>query len=474
MKNFAAIVLAAGKGTRMKSVRAKVLHPICGRPMLYYPLRLLKELGAKKTVVVVGYGADEVKGAFKDSRKWGKLKFCIQSPQLGTGHALMCASKELKGFTGGDVLILSGDVPLITRQTIKALMKIHRRQGTEGGRKALPVLSLISTLVDDPTGYGRVIRDADGRVERIVEDRDLEASERAINEVNAGIYLVNSAFLFANLKRLTRKNVQGEYYLPDLVALATDQGKRVSALTHFDPEEVMGVNNRQELAKAASIMRRNINTELMLGGVTIIDPEATYIDYGVRVGRDTTIHPNVHLLGSTVMGKGSTVEEGSRIADSTLGDGTVVKSFSVIESSKIGKGVSIGPFARLRPENTIGDGARVGNFVEVKKTRIGKGTKANHLTYLGDSVIGSDVNIGAGTITCNYDGIRKYITRIGDGAFIGSDSQLIAPLTVGKDAYIGSGSTITKDVPAGALALSRPAQKILKDWVKKKGLKKRR
>jgi bifunctional UDP-N-acetylglucosamine pyrophosphorylase/glucosamine-1-phosphate N-acetyltransferase len=386
----------------------------------------------------------------------------------------MCASKELKGFTGGDVLILSGDVPLITRQTIKALMKIHRRQAAEGGIKALPVISLVSTILEDPTGYGRVIRDADGRVERLVEDRDLEASERAINEVNAGIYLANSAFLFANLKRLTRGNVQGEYYLPDLVSLATKQGKRVSALTHLDPNEVMGVNNRQELAKAASIMRSGINTELMLDGVTIIDPEVTYIDYGVRVGRDTTIHPNVHLLGSTVIGKGSTVEEGSRIADSTLGDGTVVKSFSVIESSKIGKGVSIGPFARLRPENTIGDGARVGNFVEVKKTRIGKGTKANHLTYLGDSVIGSDVNIGAGTITCNYDGIRKYITRIEDGAFIGSDSQLIAPVTVGKDAYIGSGSTITKDVPAGALALSRPVQKILKDWAKKKGLKKKR
>lgn len=471
MKKFAAIVLAAGKGTRMKSVRPKVLHPVSGRPMLYYPLLLVTKLGAKKSVVVVGYGAEEVQEAFKDGRQWGKLTFCLQSPQLGTGHALMCASKKLKGFTG-DVLILSGDVPLITEQTIKALMRVHRRPLTEGRARVRPVLSFISTLLEDPSGYGRVIRDEANRVERIVEERDLKASERAISEVNTGIYLADAKFLFKNLKKLTRKNAQGEYYLPDLVSLATARGERVSALTHLDPNEVMGINNRLELAKAASIMRENINTGLMLRGVTIIDPDATYIDYGVRVGQDTTLHPNVHLAGTTSIGVGCTIEAGVRIADSTLGRGTIVKSFSVVESSRVGREVTIGPFARLRPENTIGDGARVGNFVEVKKTRLGKGTKANHLTYLGDSVIGSGVNIGAGTITCNYDGKKKHVTRIGDGAFIGSDSQLIAPLTVGKDAYIGSGSTITKNVPAGALALSRPEQRTLKGWAKRKGLKK--
>jgi bifunctional UDP-N-acetylglucosamine pyrophosphorylase/glucosamine-1-phosphate N-acetyltransferase len=429
--------------------------------MLYYPLRLVKELEAKKSIVVVGHKADKVKGAFKNGpsgpgpsgREWGpsgrerrKITFCLQSPQLGTGHALMCASKELKGFTG-DLLILSGDVPLITKQTLNALFKIHR---TVTDR---PVLSLITVFLGDPSGYGRVIRDEEGTVKGVVEDKDLRPGERAINEVNSGIYLASSKFLFENLKKLSKKTAQGEYYLPDLVALATAQGKRVSALTHFDPNEVMGINNRVELARAASVMRERINTELMLNGVTIIDPDVTYIDYGVKAGKDTTIHPNVHLLGQTSVGAGCTVEEGVRIADSTIGSTTTVKSFSVIESSKVGKGVSIGPFARLRPENTIGDGARVGNFVEVKKTLLGKGSKANHLTYLGDSVIGNDVNIGAGTITCNYDGFKKYVTRIRDGAFIGSDSQLIAPVTVGKNAYIGSGSTITKDVPAGSLAV---------------------
>jgi bifunctional UDP-N-acetylglucosamine pyrophosphorylase/glucosamine-1-phosphate N-acetyltransferase len=379
----------------------------------------------------------------------------------------MCASKELKDFKG-DVLILSGDVPLITKQTLKALFRVHL------SGKIHPVLSLVTVLLEDPSGYGRVIRDGQGAVKRVVEDKDLKAAEKSINEVNSGIYLASSTFLLENLKRISRKNVQGEYYLPDLVALATGRGKRVSALTHFDPNEVMGINNRIELARAASVMRKKINTELMLGGVTIIDPEATYIDYGVRVGKDTTIHPNVHLLGPTVIGTGCTVEEGVRIADSTIGNSSTIRSFSVIESSKIGKTVSIGPFARLRPENTIGDGARVGNFVEVKKTLLGKGSKANHLTYLGDSVIGKDVNIGAGTITCNYDGIKKYVTHIKDGAFIGSDTQLIAPITVGKNAYIGSGSTITKDVPPGSLALSRPEQKVIKEWVKKRGLKKKR
>ncbi len=462
MKDFAAIVLAAGKGTRMKSARAKVLHTVCGRPMLFYPLKVLKELGARDVVVVVGHEAREVKCAFKDHG----VRFCLQREQLGTGHAVMCAVKYLRGFTG-DVLILSGDVPLITKETVRALFKVHRRR-----TKPRPVLSFISVLLDDPSGYGRVIRDEAGRVSGVVEDRDLMPGQRDIREVNAGIYLVDAVFLRKNLRRLTTSNTQQEYYLPDLVQLAYSQGEKVTALTHVDPDEVMGVNNRIELARANSIMRERILRDLMLGGVTFVDPSASYVDYGVRVGRDTTVYPNVHLEGDTTVGKGCLVEEGVKIKDSLVGDDSVIRSFSIIESSSIGSSVSVGPFARIRPCSRIHDRARIGNFVEVKKSVIGEGSKANHLSYIGDAVVGRDVNIGAGAITCNYDGRKKYTTVIEDGAFIGSDSQLVAPVVVGTCAYIGSGSTITKDVPPGSLALSRAGERVIEGWVERRGLKK--
>ncbi len=462
MKDFAAIVLAAGKGTRMKSARAKVLHTVCGRPMLFYPLKVLKELGARDVVVVVGHEAREVKRAFKDHG----VRFCLQREQLGTGHAVMCAVKYLRGFTG-DVLILSGDVPLITKETVRALFKVHRRR-----TKPRPVLSFISVLLDDPSGYGRVIRDEAGRVSGVVEDRDLMPEQRDIREVNAGIYLVDAVFLRKNLRRLTTSNTQQEYYLPDLVQLAYSQGEKVTALTHVDPDEVMGVNNRIELARANSIMRERILRDLMLGGVTFVDPSASYVDYGVRVGRDTTVYPNVHLEGDTTVGKGCLVEEGVKIKDSLVGDDSVIRSFSIIESSSIGSSVSVGPFARIRPCSRIHDRARIGNFVEVKKSVIGEGSKANHLSYIGDAVVGRDVNIGAGAITCNYDGRKKYTTVIEDGAFIGSDSQLVAPVVVGTCAYIGSGSTITKDVPPGSLALSRAGERVIEGWVERRGLKK--
>ncbi|MEE9613861.1 MAG: bifunctional UDP-N-acetylglucosamine diphosphorylase/glucosamine-1-phosphate N-acetyltransferase GlmU [Thermodesulfobacteriota bacterium] len=470
MKGLAAIVLAAGKGKRMKSALPKVLHPVAGKPMLHYPIEVLRSLGAKRVAVVTGHGGGEVRSALigKDGKGGRGMKFCLQSQQLGTGHAVKCGMKGLKGFKG-DVLILSGDVPLITASTIKALLKLHRRAR---GRER-PVLSFVSAILVDPTGYGRVIRDGKGRVTGIVEQKELKGAERDIHEVNAGIYVVSSEFLIKNLKRLKKKNAQGEYYLTDLVSLASEgggrkNGKKVSALTHLDPEEVMGVNTRVELARAGAAMRGRIVTELMLSGVTVMDPDSAYVDSGVRVGRDTTLYPDVHLVGETAVGAGSTIEEGVKIKDSVIGPGTTVKSFSMIESSLIGKNATIGPFARLRPGNSIGDGARIGNFVEVKNSKIGKGTKANHLSYIGDAVIGKDVNIGAGTITCNYDGAGKHRTTIEDGAFIGSDTQLVAPVRVGKGAYIGSGSTITKNVPAGSLALSRAEQKIVKGWVKKR------
>lgn len=469
MKNVAAIVLAAGKGTRMKSALPKVLHPVSGRPMLFYPVRALKELKVERTVVVVGHASEEVRSALPE--KW--ISFCEQSPQLGTGHAIMCAMPELSSIKG-EILILSGDVPLITKTTLKALLQIHRRstKGVKGRAVEHPVISFISVMMDDPAGYGRVVRDQNDRVSAIVEDKDLAPHQRIISEVNTGIYLIDAAFLKANLKKLNTKNKQKEYYLPDLISLAYAQGKRVKAFTHLDPEEVMGVNNRLELARANMFMRERINEEHMLSGVSFIDPSTVYIDHGVKIGADTLIYPNVHISGATSIGSGSVIEEGVKIKDSKIGSEAVVKSHSVIESSVLDNDVQAGPFARLRPGSRLKKGARVGNFVEVKNSVLGEGVKAGHLSYLGDAVIGKDVNIGAGTIICNYDGVAKHKTYIKDGVFVGSDTQLIAPVTIGKDAYIGSGSTITRNVPSGALALSRSEQRIIKGWAAKRAKKK--
>lgn len=457
MKSLAAIILAAGKGTRMKSKIPKVLHPVAGTPMLSFTIDLLERLGAATVIVVVGHGRGEVKKYFSAKN----LTFVEQKEQLGTGHAVLVASRALKGFKG-DVLILSADVPLLKGATIKGLLKLHRARGRKRS------VSFLTTMLADPRGYGRVLRDERGRVAGVIEEKDADPAQRSIGEVNTGTYAVDSGFLFKNIKRLKSANAQGEYYLPDLVSLAVKEGFHVRALTSPEPEEVMGVNNRVELARASAVMRRRILDGLMRSGVTIIDPSNTYIESGVRVGVDTTIYPNVRLSGATSIGKGSVIEEGVVIKDSKVGSGSSIRSYSVIESSRIGKGVSIGPFARLRPGNTVAEGVRIGNFVEVKNSRIGAGAKAGHLSYLGDSVIGARVNIGAGTITCNYDGAKKYITRVGDGAFIGSDSQLVAPVKVGRGAYVGSGTTVTRDVPPGSLVTSRGREKVIKGWVKKR------
>jgi len=457
MRNLAAIVLAAGKGTRMKSKTPKVLHGIAGRPMLFYPLDLLKEMKAGKVLVVVGHGADAIRDAFKGE----KADFVLQKDQFGTGHAVMCAMKELKGFEG-DVLILSGDVPLIKKETLSGLVSLHGK----GRRKA--VLSLVTTVVPDPAGYGRIVRDEHGHITRIVEDKDASPLQKGIKEVNCGIYLASCEFLSKNLKKIGKKNAQGEYYLPDLVQLAVSEGGRVEALAAADPVEVMGINNRIELARAEAHMRSKILDSLMLSGVTVVDPAATYVDYGVSAGADTVIYPGVRLTGTSSIGSGCVIEDNCIIDSAGIGDGTVIKSSSVIEDSKIGKGVSIGPFARLRPGSSIGDQARVGNFVEVKKSVMGKGSKANHLSYIGDTTVGEGVNIGAGSITCNYDGVNKYRTVIEDGAFIGSDSQLVAPVRIGKGAYVGSGTTVTKDVPPGALVVTRAPEKVIEGWAARK------
>ncbi len=456
MKNLAAVVLAAGKGTRMKSEKPKVLHEVAGKPMLIFPVNLLKNSGAGKTVLVVGFGSETVVEAFRD---FG-LSFVTQEEQLGTGHAVMCALKELQDFTG-DVLVLSGDVPLIKEETVKALLELHRK----GGKAAI---SLVTTAVEDPTGYGRIVRDAEGKIARIVEEKDCSPLQKKIQEVNTGVYLFSAEFLHSNIKKLGKENAQGEYYLPDLVHMAVEGGLRVDSVSIVDATEVMGVNNRVELAKAAEFMRARINETLMVSGVTIIDPRSTYIDYGVAAGADTVIYPGCRLSGTTVIGSGCVIEEGVVITSSKIGDGSTIKSYSVIEKSEVGKENVIGPFARLRPATILADKVKIGNFVELKKSTLGKGSKANHLTYLGDSVIGEGVNIGAGTITCNYDGTNKSVTRIEDGAFIGSDSQLVAPVTIGKDAYVGSGTTVTRDVPAGSLVITRAPEKVIEGWAGRK------
>ena len=466
MKQLAAIVLAAGMGTRMKSKTPKVLHEVCGRPMLHYPLMRLKELAVKLSIVVVGDHHKEIEAAAKGSGN-KHLRFVLQSPPRGTGDAVRCAMKKLAPKYSGDVLILSGDVPLIETSTLKAMIRLHRKK-----KQSAAAVTVLSVLLEDPSGYGRIVRDTDGQIIEITEDKDCTPSQKKIQEINAGIYIIDALFLRENLKKIKANNSQGEYYLPDLIKMARKSGKRVASLLHINPEEIMGINNRVQLAKATAAMQRNINAAIMLSGVTLIDPKTTYIDDEVTIGGDSTIYPNVHLKGTTTIAKGATIEEGVKITDSTIGANTVVKSHSIIEDSRTGANVSLGPFARLRPGTIIKDGAHIGNFVEVKNSTIGRGTKAGHLSYLGDSSIGSNVNIGAGVLTCNYDGKYKYKTVIKDNAFIGSDTQLIAPVTIGKGAYIGSGSTITKDVAPNSLALSRAEEKTIPNWTKKKRKKK--
>ena len=473
MRNLAAIILAAGKGTRMKSALPKVLHECAGLPMLSYPVKALKDAGVKKIVVVVGHGKDNVIERFRSE----KITFVEQKQQLGTGHAVMCAMKALKGLNGG-VLILSGDVPLIRVETLKALKNLHCKGSKTSPRPALPRkgggdtervvdLSLITAVPGNPAGYGRIVRDENNAVIGVVEDKDASPEQKKIQEINTGIYLVSSGFLFANIKKIGSANAQKEYYLPDLVRLAVKGGSNVKALTLLDPEEAMGINNRVELAKASAIMRLRIVNELMLSGVTFIHPETAYVEGSVKICPDAIIHPSVHLGGQTVIAKGCVIEQRAVIRNSHIGKNSIIKSSSVIDESVIGDGVTVGPFARIRPGTVLENHAHVGNFVEIKKSVIGKGTKANHLSYIGDAVVGANVNIGAGVITCNYDGFKKHITIIEDGSFIGSDSQLVAPVTVGKGAYVGSGTTVTKNVPPGALVITRANEKIIKGWVKK-------
>ncbi len=445
MNSVAVVVLAAGKGTRMKSDVVKVLHPLAGLPMLSYTLDLARSLRPERLVVVVGFQGDLVRQDLRSD----DVIFADQEKQLGTGHAVRMALPSLLGFQG-TVLILSGDVPLLTPETIRNFLALHANHRC--------VLSVLTAKLEDPRGYGRVFRDTGGALVRIVEDRDLRPGEEKIREINTGIYLVEADFLLPALESLSDQNAQREYYLTDIVSQASSQKRTVYPFLAEDPSEVMGINTRVELAKAARLLRKRIAEEHMMAGVTLIDPETAYIDRLVKIGRDSVIYPNCCLLGRTFLGMGCVVEPGCKLTDAQLGNSVRIKASSVITESILEDGVEVGPLAHLRQQTILREGSRIGNFVEVKKSVIGRGSKADHLSYLGDASLGEKVNVGAGTVTCNYDGEKKHQTIIGDGVFIGSNTALVAPVKLARNAVVGAGSTITKQVPPDTLAVARGKQ----------------
>jgi bifunctional UDP-N-acetylglucosamine pyrophosphorylase/glucosamine-1-phosphate N-acetyltransferase len=450
---FSAVILAAGRGKRMRSKTVKVLHPLAGRPMLLYPIIAAVEAGADPIAVVIGSRQQEV---LRQHLKPYPVVPVVQPEPLGTGHAVLQARDALKG-RAGPVLILSGDVPLIPADLIRRLFEDHTRHGG--------LLTFMTAQLPNPYGYGRVIRGRMGEVERIVEERDLRPEQKAISEINAGVYMVQPDFLFETLPMVGRRNAQKEYYLTDLVAAAAER-KGARPFPAPDPELALGINTRAELALAERRMRDRIADRLMEEGATLLDPATTWIEAGVRIGEDTVIYPNTRLEGATEIGRDCVIRSFTTVRDARIGNGVTVKESCVITESVIEDGASAGPFAHLRPGTVLRRKARVGNFVEVKKSEIGEGSKANHLTYLGDATVGRDANIGAGTITCNYDGFAKHTTVIEDRVFVGSDTQLVAPVRVGRGAVVAAGSTVTKDVPAEALAISRPEQVNKPGWAK--------
>src|SRR5919106_1029368 len=455
MSDTHVVILAAGQGTRMKASLPKVLHRVAGRPMIEYALRTARSLSPQTITLIIGYQAEAVRTHLAQH---GQLHFAVQEPQLGTAHALQQAEAVLAG-QAGTLVLLSGDVPLLGPATLQRLLATHN-----GANAAATV---VTALVGRPYGYGRIVRSR-GRIARIVEERDASPAERAVKEINSGIYAFDLAPLWDALRAVASKNAQGEFYLTDLVAIYHRRKLPVEALVLESVHETRGINSRSELSEVSRIVRQTKNEELMAAGVTLIDPATTYIDPDVEVGPDTVIHPGVLLEGQTRIGAACEIHADVRIVDSEIGDQVTVNNFCLIVGAQVAGGAQVGPFAHLRPETRVGEKARIGNFVELKKTTLGPGSKANHLSYLGDATIGANVNIGAGTITCNYDGEKKHQTVIEDGAFIGSDSQLIAPVRVGRGAYVAAGSSITADVPEGALGIARGRQTNVEGWVERR------
>jgi bifunctional UDP-N-acetylglucosamine pyrophosphorylase / glucosamine-1-phosphate N-acetyltransferase len=452
MALISAVVLAAGMGTRMKSALVKVMHPLAGPPMIAWPVAAALEAGVAGCVLVVGHQGEKVREHFAGR---DEIAFAVQAEQLGTGHAVACALPALPAQTR-TVLILCGDTPLLTADTLRGMLQAHEQSGA--------ALSVMTASFTDPFGYGRIVKGADGSVLCITEEKDASPEERLICEVNAGVYCADRAFLEKAVAGLGNDNAQGEYYLTDVVRAAAAQGLTCLSFPVANPEEITGVNDRVQLAETARVLRGRINRELMLSGVTMTDPQAVYIDRGVRVGRDSVIQPGVTILGETFIGERCQIGQGALISSCSIADGVVVKAGSVLEQAIVHEEVAIGPMAHLRPGSELSAHVKIGNFVETKKVFMGEGSKASHLTYLGDATIGKNVNIGCGTITCNYDGVRKHQTIIEDEVFVGSDVQLVAPVRVGRNSLIAAGTTVTKDIPPDSLALARVPQVNKEGW----------
>ena len=455
MNQLGVILLAAGQGTRMKSAVPKVLHSLGGKALYLHVLETAKRLDPAAVAIVVGHAARTVQEAcpVRD------INWAVQEEQLGTGHAVLCAHDKFRGFNG-DILILSGDVPLIEEQTLRMMIEHQRSSRAD--------LSFLTAQLDNPKGYGRILRNAQGAIAGIVEEKDATDEQRQISEINTGIYVVSSPFLFDALAAVRNHNQQKEYYLTDIVAIALRQGKEVEAVHVDDVRETLGINSREDLAKMEKNLRDKINQKWMLAGVTLQDPDTTYIEETVRIGQDTVIGPNTHLKGKTVIGERCQIDGTAFLTDMEIGDEVLLKFSVVMTGSRIDRGAIIGPFAHLRPGTHLGSNVHIGNFVEAKAAHVGEGTKANHLTYLGDVTIGRDTNIGAGTITCNYDGFQKYKTTIGDRVQVGSDTTLIAPIAIGDDVYVATASTVRHDIPAGALVFNPREEQLREGWTEQK------
>ncbi len=453
MKDLNVLILAAGKGTRMVSDQAKVLHQVCGKPMIQLVYRAAAELGPDRTLIVIGQDAENVRSTMTDYPS----EFVLQEEQFGTGHAVMSARSQLEQMRG-DLLVLVGDAPRIQPQSLEKLVHFHRDRGG--------VTTILTAHASDPFGYGRIMRGSQGEIQAVVEEKDATPEIRTIQEINPGFYCFQIRALLDGLVELSNDNAQNEYYLTDLIGIHNKQGLKVEGTLHDDFDELQGINTRRQLADAARALRIRKNNQLMEGGVTLIDPDRTYVDLDVEIGKDVILYPMVTIEGTTRIGAGTVVRSGTRISSSLIGSNVKILDSCLVTDSEIGAGASVGPSARLRNHTSVGEGCRIGNFVELKKSTLAAGTKAAHLTYLGDAKIGEDVNIGAGTITCNYDGSKKSETIIEDGVFIGSDSQLVAPVHIGRGAYVAAGSTITRDVPAGSLAIARGRQEVKENWAR--------
>lgn len=455
MTDIHVVILGAGKGTRMKSALPKVLHKIGGITLIERVVRTASGLEPASITIVVGHGADQVRDSLS---RQDSVRFVAQERQLGTGHALLQTRSILEG-KAGTVVLLSGDVPLLRVESLQALLAAHNTAGAAA--------TVITANMARPFGYGRIVR-TNGRLTKIVEERDATPAQKALTEINSGIYAFELAPLFPALDSIGKANKQGEYYLPDLVAIHRKQSRVVETWTVESAGEIRGINSRTELAEVTSMVRQQKNEELMAAGVTLIDPATTYVDADVVVGPDTVIYPCVYLEGSTKIGAACEIHSGTRLVNSTIGDRVCIRNHTVVTDSTVESGAFLGPFAHVRPGSQVGEDAHVGNFVELKKTSMGNGAKANHLAYLGDATIGEKTNVGAGTITCNYDGEKKHRTVIGANVFVGSNSTLVAPVTLADGSYIAAGSAVTADVPAGALAIGRARQENKDGWVKKR------